>query len=300
MIAVLGSSGYVGSKLVKTLQEKGIDYCTYSVRYPFKDQDIRHFFLSRKVNVIINCQGYTGKPNVDECEKEDKKVTSLFANSLLPYSLAEFCNKYKIRLIHISSGCIYTDSNCDNAKHPIKEFNESDLPNFTWDQGNCSWYSGTKALGEKLLSNDYTSTIVRLRIPFNGDINPRNYIQKIISYPKLLNATNSFSYLDEFIDALILLSEEDRYYPGVLNLTQPGYLTTHSIVNMLKDYGLVQDKEWFESIEEFNQTIIAPRSNCVLDSSAAIRYGIKLTPIEDAMREAISKYLYNKENGKRY
>lgn len=295
MISILGATGYVGSALSKYLETNEEPYTTYTARFPLNRNDFKRHLIKNGVDAVINCAGFTGKPNVDECEKEGLKIECLNANTILPRLIADVCNDLSIRMVHVSSGCIFTDGACDKGSKPFLEFTEDDKPNFTFGDGNCSWYSGTKALGEQLLNED--ACIARLRIPFNEEINSRNYITKLIQYPKLLNATNSFSQLDEFVAALLTLA--NGYSRGPINLTQPGYMTTMEVVEILRKYHLLDKaKDWFNSHEDFLSHVIAPRSNCVLDSSNAIRDGIKLTPIQDAMEEAISKYAYNLKNTK--
>ena len=298
MISILGATGYVGSALCKFLDASKESYTTYTARFPIDKSAFKRHLIKNGVEVVINCAGFTGKPNVDECEKEGIKIECLNANALLPRMVADVCDDLGIRMIHVSSGCIFTDVSCDKGNKPFIEFDEDDKPNFTFMDNNCSWYSGTKALGEQLLRDD--ACIARLRIPFNEEINPRNYITKLIQYPKLLNATNSFSQLDEFVAALFKLAHTYfRYSKGPINLTQPGYMTTMEVVELLRKHHLLSgNKDWFSSSEDFLSHVIAPRSNCVLDSSNAIRDNITLTPIQDAMEEAISKYAYNLKNTK--
>lgn len=286
MILLLGSTGYVGKAFAQFFNKNNIDYTTFCIRYPFDANEFRNFLLRNKITHVFNCAGYTGKPNVDACEVQ--KDETLLANAILPKQIAEICCNYNVALVHISSGCIYTDCNCDQAFKPLKEYQESDAPNFCFDTNKYSWYSATKALGEQLIEN-YACTIVRLRIPFNGEANDRSYINKIINYPVLLNATNSFSQLDEFVAGAFEL----RDAVGIYNLTQPGYLTTKQVVAMLQQRGLAKDKLYFRNIDEFNASVKTPRSNCVLDSSKAIRRGIQLTPIADAMQQAIDEYIFN-------
>lgn len=291
MNLLLGASGYVGSAFEQYFKSEGIPYVTHGVRFGFDERGFVKFLLANKINRIYNCAGFTGKPNVDSCELIENKIPALQANSLLPLQLHNICTKYFIKLIQISSGCIYNDSQCEKGLPPAKEFVETDTPNFSFFQPKHSWYSGTKALGEQLLVNNveiYNTLICRLRIPFNGENSNRNYINKVINYDNLLNATNSFSQLDEFVRACVDLSGSNR--SGIFNLTQPGYMTTKEIVDMLKRYNLVSDKTYFRCVEDFEKITTAPRSNCVLDSSKAIRGGIKLTPIHIAMENAIANY----------
>lgn len=286
MILLLGSTGYVGSAFAQFFNKNKIDYTTFSIRYPFDANEFRALLLRNKVTHVFNCAGFTGKPNVDACELH--KDATLLANAIMPKQIAEICSRHNINLIQVSSGCIYTDCNCEQGFAPLAEYNESAPPNFCYDSNKFSWYSATKALCEQLIAQ-YNPTVVRLRIPFNGETSERNYIHKIIKYPVLLNATNSFSQLNEFVAA----SFDLRDAPGVYNLTQPGYLTTKQVIAMLQQRGLANDKLYFRSIQEFNASVKTPRSNCVLDSSKAIRCGIKLTPIEDAMQQAIDEYIFN-------
>lgn len=287
MILLLGATGYVGRAFEKYFKSNDIDFLSYSIRFPLNVNDIRNVCLRNKISAIYNCAAYVGKPNVDACELN--KDAALMANAFLPQQLRKFCNDYAINLVHVSSGCIFTDDACDQAHAPTREYNETDEPNFCFDSSEYSWYSGTKALGERLIKEDYNVTIVRLRIPFDDENSDRNYITKIIKYPILLNATNSFSQLNEFVAATHNL----QHTPGIFNLTQPGYLNTKQVVEMLIKHNLTTNKLYFKNIDDFKKTVATPRSNCVLDSSRAIRNGIKLTPIADAMQLAIDQYAFN-------
>ena len=285
MILLLGATGYVGNAFKKYFDTNKINYCTYQIRFNFDEHNLIKFITANKVTAIFNCAGYTGKPNVDTCETN--KVETLQANAFLPKQLDRICHKLSIKLVQISSGCIYNDTQCEQGLPPITEYRDFDTPNFTFLDKKASWYSGTKALGETLINDGY-NLICRLRIPFNGDINPRNYITKIVNYSNLLNSTNSFSQLEEFVAAVHRLYKFNL--GGIFNVTQPGYMTTKEVVELLQKHEVITcDKQYFKSIEEFESTCAAPRSNCVLDSSFTELY-TKLTPIKQAMEEAIIKY----------
>lgn len=294
MILLLGSSGYVGSAFRKYFADNEIDFITKSIRYPFDAKEFKEFLKDNNIKSIINCSGYVGNPNVDSCE--DNKIDCFFGNGLLPRQVAEAAAAFKIHHIFISSGCIFFDEACEQGLPPSIEFTNRDKPNFTFDQEYRSFYSGTKDLGEKLLKPFSNTSICRLRIPFNGEVNYRNYLYKVINYPKLVNATNSLSNLDEFVEACYRIQEymlTARYTPGakVYNLTQPGYVTTEEVIDLLKRYGIVDDKEFFTSYEEFLGTVRAPRSNCVLKScSERPDTTFTLTPVRESLENAIKQY----------
>jgi dTDP-4-dehydrorhamnose reductase len=292
MNLLLGATGYVGSAFEEYFKTNQVPYLNYpSIRYGFDERSFINFILANNITHVYNCAGFTGKPNVDSCELIENKVPALQANALLPMQLLNICKKFNIKLIQISSGCIYNDTQCERGLEPTHEFTEGDEPNFSFYQPKHSWYSGTKALGEELIigDNEFSDILIcRLRIPFNSVNNSRNYLSKVISYDNLLNATNSFSQLEEFVAACVDLGGSHR--TGIYNLTQPGYMTTKEIVDMLKVHKLITDKTYFKCIEDFEKIAVAPRSNCVLDSSKAIRSGVKLTPIYIAMEKAIANY----------
>jgi hypothetical protein len=97
-------------------------------------------------------------------------------------------------------------------------FTEEDAPNFTFRQNNCSFYSGTKALGEEVLAPYPNVYIWRVRIPFDQFDHPRNYLTKLMRYNRLLDARNSISELREFVDASVRCWER-RIPFGVYNMT---------------------------------------------------------------------------------
>lgn len=290
MILVLGATGYVGSAVCRVLQSAAV--MTLKLRNDdFDEQEFIRTLLFNKVDVVINCAGYTGKPNVDACEQLDQKQPCLEANAFLPARISRICSQLYIKMVHVSSGCIYTSNACDLALPPDVEYTEQHLPNFGYMNNTSSWYSRTKALGEKLI--DDQAIVLRLRIPFDDAVSDRNYLCKLRNYDVLYNATNSFSQLQEFAHGVAYAALEN-VPAGIYNLTQPGYMTTMQVVEMMRKYNIISgNKLFFKNKEDFNKAVKAPRSNCVLDSTKALRAGFKLTPIEDAMQLAIDRLAYN-------
>jgi dTDP-4-dehydrorhamnose reductase len=198
---------------------------------------------------------------------------------VLPGIVAAACEAAGVPWGHVSSGCIYSgDGPGGNG------FKEEDPPNFTFRSNHCSFYSGTKGLGEEVLSGHPDLFVWRLRIPFDSVENPRNYLTKLMRYQRLLEATNSISELDEFAEAT--LACWTRRIPfGTYNVTNPGKVTTREVVELIRRSG-VCSKEFvfFESEAEFMSAAAkTPRSNCVLDCSKLARAGIRLTPVHEAV-----------------
>jgi dTDP-4-dehydrorhamnose reductase len=220
---------------------------------------------------------------VDACELA--KAECLFGNAVLPGIIREVCEDLKIPWGHVSSGCIFSGRRSDG-----KGWKEDDSPNFSFRSPPCSFYSGSKALGEEVLEAAENCYIWRLRIPFNEERSPRNYLQKLLNYDYLLEAENSVSHLDEFCQKCVE-SIEKEVEPGIYNMTNPGSVTTTQVTEWMIEQG-VTDKQFqfFEDEQHFmNKAAKTPRSNCVLDTSKAEMAGIGMRPVEEAMRETMQK-----------
>jgi len=285
MYLILGSTGYLGSHFLKYLRSIGETVRGLSrteIDYTNSDE-LRSLLNEIKPRFLINAAGYTGKPNVDACESD--KAECLFGNAVLPGRIRTACEEVGIPWGHVSSGCIYSGRKSDGGG-----WTEEDEPNFSFRNGPCSFYSGTKALGEEVLKDAKNCYIWRLRIPFNEEISPRNYLQKLLHYSSLLEAENSISHIDDYINSC-LSSLTQECEPGIYNLTNSGSITTRQVVKWMKEEG-VTDKEFtfFENEEDFMaKAVITPRSNCVMDTSKAERNGIALRPVEEAVRDSLRK-----------
>jgi dTDP-4-dehydrorhamnose reductase len=286
MIYLLGGTGYVGQAYQALLKRKGIAFRNLKrADVDYTDPLILERALKAdKPEFLINAAGYTGKPNVDACELH--KAECLHGNAVLPGLVAQACESAGVPWGHVSSGCIYTGNGPREAG-----FTEEDVPNFTFRTNNCSFYSGTKGLGEEVLAGHPNLFIWRLRIPFDGVDNPRNYLTKMMRYQRLLEATNSISELDEFVESTLACWTK-RVPFGTYNVTNPGKVTTHEVVDLILRSG-VCNKEYVYFSDEANFMKVAaktPRSNCVMDSSKLARVGIVLTPVREAIERNLKAW----------
>jgi dTDP-4-dehydrorhamnose reductase len=286
MIYLLGGSGYVGQAYQALLRRKGVPFRSLRrAELDYADPAaLRAALRADRPEFLINAAGYTGKPNVDACElhKED----CLFGNAVLPGHVARACAEAGVPWGHVSSGCIYNGARPDGGG-----FTEEDAPNFTFRSPPCSFYSGTKALGEEVLAGRPEVYVWRLRIPFEPVDNPRNYLTKLMRYPRLLEATNSISELDEFV-AATLACWERRVPFGTYNVTNEGRVTTREVVELIRRSGVcVKEFDFFRDEAEFMRTAAkTPRSNCVLDSGKLARAGIRLTEVHEAVERALRSW----------
>ena len=287
MIYLLGGSGFVGSAYQAMLQRKGLPFRNLRrADFDYTNQAALTELLRREKPVfLINAAGYTGKPNVDACELH--KADCVMGNAVLPGIIAQACTDAGVPWGHVSSGCIYTGSRPDGTG-----FTETDTPNFSFRTNNCSFYSGTKAIGEEVLASFPNVYIWRLRIPFNNIDNPRNYLTKLLRYNTLLEAENSISQLEEFVESTFACWEK-RVPFGIYNITNPGYVTTRGVVDLIKKTGVSnKDFQFFKDESQF-MTLAAktPRSNCTMNSSKLASVGIKMTEVHEAVERDLRRWV---------
>jgi dTDP-4-dehydrorhamnose reductase len=227
-----------------------------------------------KPDVVVNCAGKTGRPNVDWCE--DHKMETLFSNVTAPLILARACEELGLYMVHIGSGCVYEGYNNGEG------YSEEDEPNF---EG--SYYSRTKAWSERMLK-DFDVLQLRLRMPFDSIPSERNFITKITKYNKVISVPNSISVLEDFLKAAEALIQKRA--TGVYNVTNPGTIDHQTILDMYIE--LVDPSYKYElfSVEEMEKITKAKRSNCGLSTKKMENEGIYLRPVVQAVRESLVEY----------
>jgi dTDP-4-dehydrorhamnose reductase len=312
MILLLGASGYIGEAFALELSRRKVEFIPLSrLQVNYANFDVLLEFLrAKKPSFLINAAGYTGKPNVDACELD--KAGTLVGNALLPQTIAHACAAAGIPWGHVSSGCIFSGAKISSAgktrvekdmsrpdlytlaeqKSPsILGFAETDTPNFSFSDPPCSFYSGTKALGEQAIAGIGQSYIWRLRIPFDEFDNARNYLSKLQLYTKVYENVNSISHRIDYVKAC-LDTWEIRAPFGIYNVTNPGFVTTRQVVNQIE---IIRKPEkpfeyWSSDVEFYRVAAKTPRSNCVMDVSKLLATGVKIRGVEEALEDSLRNW----------
>ena len=291
MILLLGKNGYVSSRFQDFFKYKKVDYAVESLREYTSQSYVSSLLKKHNPSFVINCIGYTGNPNVDSCE--DNKEKCLYANVTLAEIIADSCKERNVPLGFVSSGCIYNDYTETNEYI----FSEKDFPNFSFPTRTCSWYSGTKALGENIVRKSWEKSYIwRLRMPFNHLPGNKNYISKLFDYSKVWSCDNSLTNIDEFVQICYYSLIKEISY-GTYNLVNPNGISAKDILEIAKEYNLKKEKyEYFSNLEEFSRVIKAPRSNCILDSSKISEQGLSFLPVENSLHKTFQFWNKKEEN----
>lgn len=257
-ILVVGR-GWAGKKMVKELMSRG-----HVVTITPHDKAL--YLLStnkgfKPYDWVVNCAGVTGSPNVDACEND--KENTIAGNVAFPILLEQACSKNLIRLSHFSSGCIY-----------MGDIEEVDAPPNYFG----SIYSVSKGVSDLYLGDK--AQVYRVRMPFTGKNEAKNYLTKVYNYAKngkLIDAgQNSLTDLDEAIRVAANLMEEDKPN-GYYNLVNKGSINMHELAEMM---GV--NAEWYTP-EEFKAATAAGRSTCTIPAYE------EMSDLKEALENAISK-----------
>jgi len=275
-VLILGY-GYTGTYLYSRLkQDHDVEIVSKaSLDYTNPDVLETHLF-EYKPDYVVNCSGYTGRPNVDGCE--DNKEDCWKLNVTAPQMVNSACRAHNIPYIHISSGCVYSGYD--------KAWTEKDPANYGVFSNESSFYSKSKHAYE-LASSDYGLTI-RIRMPFDDDQTDRSIVAKLLRYDKLIDpGKNSKTYMNDLTDFITKYITEGHNDNEIINFVNPEPLSTQEVTEIMKDNGIV-NKNW--KVVEFEELgTKCGRSNCTLDiSKLESKYGFK--PLTET--EALNKSLY--------
>jgi dTDP-4-dehydrorhamnose reductase len=266
-ILILGK-GYIGDKLRSVLD------CNVSGARISSFKEAEKEILKYSPKVIINCIGHIGK-NVDYCELDKDKT--LFSNAFLPVILAEVALRNHIKLVHISSGCIY------NFEYGVtKPITENKIPDF-FDL----FYSRSKIYSEGALSapmQSYNILIARIRVPLDNVSHPKNILNKLINYKTVIDIPNSVTYIPDFVKALEYLIKINAR--GVYNIVNKGALRYPVLLDEYRKYR-----------PDFKYKIISykkmglVRTNLILSTAKLEGTGFRVRKIEEVIPECVENFV---------
>lgn len=267
-ILILGK-GFIGGLLKKELD------CLIDGSLITCYSDAEKLINKYNPKIIINCIGITGKRNVDDCELEKDAV--LLANSFIPIMLAEAALRNNIKLVHISSGCIFKyDFKKDN---PIKE---NKIPDFL-----DLFCSRSKIYSERALehlTDKKNILILRIRIPLDTKPHQKNILDKLIKCRKVIDIPNSVTYIPDFIKAVRHLIKIDAR--GIFNVVNEGGLRYPKLMDV---YTRHVPGFTYETIDYRDLNIV--RTNLILSTDKLKETGFKIRSIDSVLDECVKEYL---------
>lgn len=130
----------------------------------------------------------------------------------------------------------------------------------------------------------HKSYLLRIRMPFSDDHDPKNLFTKLSRYEKLIDYENSLSYVPDVAKVAVEFANNHKVIPkGLYNVCNRGSATTKQLADRL---GF--EKQWFTK-EEFAKAVVAPRSNCVLNT-VKLQSVFPIQTLDSALNTCIPKY----------
>jgi dTDP-4-dehydrorhamnose reductase len=263
MIALIGSTGYVGSAFRKELTGRDLAWIPYHHWEPM-EKIARNPALA----LIINCAGYIPTQSVSLCDNNPQET--IRGNLILPTLLAERCREMGIPFAQVSTGCLWGDG---------LEHKEDDPPQRVF-KGYCGFYVGIKSMAEDEVRKHQKHYIWRIRLPFDEVDSPRNYLTKLCNFDKVWDHTNSLSHLGDFVKACLDLWQLRAPW-GTYNVMNPGSVRAMDIVEKLMARGLRKSRPLLVQNHPGD-------TQCNVDKLLAA--GVKIRPVKLALEESLEKW----------
>ncbi len=269
-----------------------LPYPVISDRVIPDDVAIRLMLKAYKPDVLVNCIGKTGRPNVDWCESN--KAETYMANVTLPAILASECEKQGIHLIHIGSGCIFFGDS-PRVSYPLN--NDRDyfpIPDTGWKEEDFanpkSFYSQTKYAADLTIGSMSNVSVLRIRMPISTKSDPRNFITKVRNYSQVIDLPNSMTLMDDLVRCVDWVAKGNK--TGIYHVTNPQPITAAQVMREFQKY---QPLHKFEVIDEgeLDKLTLAKRSNCLLNTDKLRESGFTMSPSEDGLKACLAAYIKN-------
>jgi dTDP-4-dehydrorhamnose reductase len=257
-VLVLGCTGMLGHRVFMEFANQGFNV-SGTMRSGLKEYDKYDFFNPQSVvefldpvnhfsgileaveqfdpSVIINCIGKT-KPHTKD------PVATIETNSVLPHKLARFCDEFGIKLIHITTDCVWTGKKGD--------YGLSDPHDAT------DLYGKSKSLGEVAYGNHLT---VRTSI-IGRELNSRdNLLEWILSQPgdsvlsgfteHLWNGVTTM----ELANILVRIVDDEPELKGIIQIAGEK-INKYDLLNLVKDVYHLNFKVEPKQTEKCDRTMI--------------------------------------------
>lgn len=276
---VLGGSGLIGNKLIKSIRSSNQVLVTYntnnleksnfsSIKFSFpKDFEIlKKFILTEQPDVVINL---IGKSNLSYCEQHKNEIYQL--NVILPKKVCNLCNKINSKFVQISSDYVF-----DGKSGNYKESDQTNPINF---------YGYTKQKSENEILKFSKNIIIRTSLVYDLTVKT-NFIGFL--FEKLSNNEKIFVY-DDVITTPVLVDElvtsilkiVDSNHGGIFHVSGDECISRFEFAKIIADrFELQKDLIFPISIYSTKQKINRPQNSCLNNDKIKKLLNFKFTSLK--------------------
>jgi dTDP-4-dehydrorhamnose reductase len=181
-------------------------------------RQIDSLIVEYKPDVLINC---AAKTNLEYCE--ENKAEAYEVNTLGAINCLKACEKNNIKLVHISSGCLFDGNNFIATEQT--------------ETSPSVWYTRTKDWADSFILNyGYENyLILRPRQLISAISHPSNLISKFLSFDSIpaIDEKNSITCIEDF--KLMIEHLLSNNLSGVFNCSNEGVTTPYEISLLIKE-----------------------------------------------------------------
>ena len=224
-------------------------------------------------DIVINC---AAKTNLEYCQ--DFKIESFKSNTSGVLNVVESCKRYGIKLVHISSGCLFDGNDFISTEET--------------EPSPAVWYTWTKKWADEIIQNsEYDNyLILRPRQLISKVPHKSNMITKFLSLKEIgaIHEPNSLTCIEDFslmIDHLLSIDAK-----GIYNCANTGVVSPHDIALMIKshiDPGLIVRSVSYERLLE---NLPNRRVNTILCTKKLENTGYIPRSASDALKWCVENY----------
>lgn len=272
-VLILGE-GFLGKEFIRqgyryhtTRKQENVNKDTF---YLNVDSDLLSVHLERifdkiHFDTIINCIGIA---DTRYCEKRENFQQITKINGDFVEFLSRWCKEFNVKLVHISTGCLY-------AKR-TGTVSETDFI-----EAHCN-YVVSKWIGEMGCDLE-KDLIIRPRLYFSDVENKLNLICKFPKFKTILNEFNSVTSTRTIVEAIAALLKNNQV--GVFNVANDG---AYTIKQLSEAIGYKWTKEQVVTQDELHKSQGLYLVNNVMDLSKLKQFYIP--------RDAIVEFKWCKEH----
>lgn len=224
-IAVMGHMGMLGRAVQQEVMRQGhVLRIFYEDSWEIKARRIQSDKLpDEDIDVVINCAGAVP-------QKEDDPKAMVFANAYAPYLLKAACDAKQVRLVHVSTDCVFSAPGPHTEASPVSP---------------KSLYGLSKATGEITSDPHLTVRTSFIGLGSFGLLHDLMNDEHVEASQRLLWSGHTVSTVAHYLVLLVEMKE----VTGLLHM--PGEWTNRWLLcNTLKDYfdlpvNIIQKDEFF-------------------------------------------------------
>ncbi len=236
-------------------------------------RQVRSVIREFRPDTIVNC---AAKTNLENCQED--KISAFSSNTAGVLNLLDACSDNNIKLVHISSGCLFDGNSI------IATESSSPTP--------AVWYTWTKTWADQIIQNfGYDNfLILRPRQLISKIPHATNMITKFSKMSRIpaIDEDNSLTCIEDFKEMIDHLLLQDQ--TGIFNCCNTGTITPYEIAIKIKETinpDLVVEKS---SYEDLLKTLPNRRVNTVLSCDKLISTGYNPRSAHDALTWCLENY----------